>query len=98
MHELRGERELGLREAIERLSACDLVLVEGYKRARIPKLEIWRPSVGKPLLHPGDPDILAVATDVPGDLPAGIRVFGLNDVAGIATFVGECAAAWPPTD
>lgn len=98
MHELRGERELGLREAIDRLSPADLVLVEGYKRARIPKLEIWRPSVGKPLLHPGDPDILAVATDALGDLPAGIRAFGLNDVAGIATFVGERAAAWPPVD
>jgi len=99
MHELRGDRELALGEAIERLSPCDLVLVEGYKRARIPKLEIWRPSVGKPLLHPGDPEIVAVATDVPGDLrAAGMRVFGLNDVAGIATFVGERAAVWPPAD
>ena len=98
MHELRGERELALREAIDRLSPCDLILVEGYKRAAIPKLEIWRPSVGKPLLHPGDPDILAIATDAPADVGAGIRVFALNEVGAIATFVRERAAAWPLAD
>jgi molybdopterin-guanine dinucleotide biosynthesis adapter protein len=98
IHELRGAPELTLPEAIERLSPCDLVLVEGYKRARIPKLEIWRPSVGKPLLHPGDRHIVAVATDAPGDVADGIRVFRLNETAAIATFVGERAAAWPPGD
>ena len=49
MHELRGAPELTLADAIDRLSPCDLVLVEGYKRAAIPKLEIWREMLGKPL-------------------------------------------------
>jgi molybdopterin-guanine dinucleotide biosynthesis protein B len=92
-HELRGAPELSLREAIDRLSPCDLVLVEGFKRERIPKLEVWRPTVGKPLLHPVDPAILAIATDSPEALPgSGLPVFGLGDVDAIATFVLARAA------
>ena len=95
MHELRGAPELTLERAIGRLSACDLVLVEGYKRAAIPKLEIWRETVGKPLLHPVDAHIIAVATDMPGHVDTRLPVFDLKDVPGIATFVRERAAAWP---
>ena len=47
MHELRGEPELPLAQALERLSPCDLVLIEGYKAYPIPKLEIWRAEVGQ---------------------------------------------------
>src|ERR1700676_177321 len=54
MHELRGEKELALADALRKLSPCDLVLVEGFKTAAIPKLEVYRASVGKPLLHRGD--------------------------------------------
>jgi molybdopterin-guanine dinucleotide biosynthesis protein B len=98
MHESREGAELTLRQAIDLLSPCDLVLVEGYKRAPIPKLEIWRPSVGKPLLHPGDPHILAIATDEPGAIGTRVPVLGLNDVAGIATFIRQHAAVWRPPD
>ena len=42
MHQLRGAPELSLFDALGRLSPCDIVLVEGYKRAPIPKLEVWR--------------------------------------------------------
>ena len=65
MHELRGAPELGLAEALARLSPCDLVLIEGYKREPLPKLEVWRKAVGKPLLFPGDEHIIALATDDP---------------------------------
>ena len=92
-HELRGERELTLQEAIDRLSPCDLVLVEGFKRERIPKLEVWRPSVGKPLLHPVDAAILGIATDAPEALGAtALPVFPLTGVDEIATFVLSRAA------
>ena len=94
MHELRGAPELTLDQAIGRLSACDLVLVEGYKRAALPKLEVWREAVGKPLLHPVDPHIVAVATDRPARLDSRLPVLDLNDVAGIATFIEKRAAAW----
>jgi len=63
MHELRDEPEPSLHEQLLRFSPCDLVLVEGYKHAAIPKLEVHRPALGKPMLHPNDPNIVAVATD-----------------------------------
>ncbi|HEX7272570.1 MAG TPA: molybdopterin-guanine dinucleotide biosynthesis protein B [Casimicrobiaceae bacterium] len=84
-HELRGAQELSLEHALQRLTPCDLALVEGFKAAPIPKLEVYRASVGKPLLHPGDPSVVAVATD--GPLATGLPVLPLGDVDGIATFV-----------
>jgi molybdopterin-guanine dinucleotide biosynthesis protein B len=93
MHELRGDPELTLAHALGRLSPCDLVLVEGYKRAPIPKLEVWRRSVGKPELHPGDPAIVAIATDTPGSVRTALPVFGLNAYDEIATFVWDRASA-----
>jgi molybdopterin-guanine dinucleotide biosynthesis protein MobB len=90
MHELRGAPELTLKQAVARLSPCDLVLVEGYKRAVLPKLEIHRPELGKPLLYPDDPHIVALACDLP---PQGcpIPAFGLEDVDRLATLVLERA-------
>ena len=85
MHELRGEREPGLREQLRLFSPCDLVLVEGYKSADIPKIEVHRPSTGKPLLHPSDPDIVAVASDAP--IAASIPLLDLNDLDAIAEFI-----------
>lgn len=93
MHELRGDAELTLAQALDRLTPCDLVLVEGYKAAPIPKLEIWRPSVGKPRLHPDDPHIVAVATDRPDSLSVSLPVFDLRRHDEIATFVWQSATA-----
>jgi molybdopterin-guanine dinucleotide biosynthesis adapter protein len=92
MHELRGDREMTLAESLDRLSPCDLVLIEGYKRAPIPKLEIHRRALGKPLLFPGDPSIVAIATDEPGALPDGApSPYRLDDPDAIATVVTENA-------
>jgi molybdopterin-guanine dinucleotide biosynthesis protein B len=85
MHELRGSPELSLDSALSQLSPCDLALVEGFKRAAIPKLEIYRASVGKPMLHPADPHIVAVASD--GPLLTALPVFDLDDVTAIAAFI-----------
>ena len=65
MHELRGECEPTLGVLIRKLSPVDLVLVEGYKREPHPKLEVHRAAVGKPLIQPEDPAIVAIASDVP---------------------------------
>src|SRR6202162_3896727 len=54
VHELRGAAEPRLAPLLEKLSPVDLVLVEGYKRAPHPKLEVYRASIGKPLLHHDD--------------------------------------------
>jgi len=87
-HELRGDPELTLPQAIARLAPCDLVLVEGYKTQPIPKLEVWRPAVGKPLLHGRDAAIRAIATDTPDALvDVALPVFRLDAVDEIATFV-----------
>src|SRR5579864_6461941 len=65
MHELRGAAEPTLDELAARMSPADLLLVEGWKRHRHPKLEVHRPSLGKPLLYPDDPQIVAIAADEP---------------------------------
>ncbi len=84
MHELRGAPEPGFAELLARVSPCDLLLVEGYKREKLPKLEVYRASVGESLLHPQDPDIVAVASDkrIETKLPQ----FDLDDPRGIADF------------
>jgi molybdopterin-guanine dinucleotide biosynthesis protein B len=91
MHELRDEPEPSLPELAGRLAPCDLVLVEGYKWSPIPKLEVYRASVGKPKLHPRDPHIRAVATDDPGGLDLPLPVFSLDGLEPIASFVVEQA-------
>lgn len=92
MHELDGAAEMTLPDAIAALAPCDLVLVEGFKAAPLPKLEVYRPSVGKPLLHPQDPCIVAVATDDPAALSgAAIPVLDLDAVDAIATLVAARA-------
>ncbi len=71
MRELRGTAEPSLAEHLARLSPADLTLVEGYKWEPLPKLEVYRPSVGKPALYPEDEGIVAVASDVAR--PDGLR-------------------------
>jgi molybdopterin-guanine dinucleotide biosynthesis protein B len=82
VHELRGEAEPTLPALLRKASPVDLVLVEGYKGESHPKLEVYRAANGKPLLHPGDPAIVAVASDTP---LSGVRipVLDLNDIEGI---------------
>ncbi len=85
MHELRGESEPELDEQIRCLSPCDLVLVEGYKRSDIPKIEVHRRVSGKPLLYPEDPFIVAIATDE--KIATALPQFDLNDPDAIAAFI-----------
>ena len=67
IHELRGAPEPSLAELVARLSPADIVLVEGFRHGAHPKIEIFRPELGKPPLHPDDPMILAVASPEPID-------------------------------
>jgi molybdopterin-guanine dinucleotide biosynthesis protein B len=85
MHELRGEAEPALDALIARMSSCDLLLVEGFKRAAMPKLEVFREAVGESPLHPHDAQIIAVATDAPMQAP--IPVLDLNQPAAICEFI-----------
>jgi molybdopterin-guanine dinucleotide biosynthesis protein B len=70
---------------VRHLSPCDLLIVEGYKFAPIPKLEVWRAETGEGLLHPKDPHIVAVATDT--KLETKLPQFDLNDPQAIAGFI-----------
>ena len=74
--------EPALDALLQKLAPVDLVIVEGFKRASLPKLEIYREPVGKPLLHPEDPNIVAIASDRP--LPsARVPVLAIDDVDAI---------------
>lgn len=82
--------EPGLDVLLARLDPADIVIVEGFKAFAIRKIEIYRAAVGKPLLHPHDPHILAVASDAPlADCP--LPCFDLDDIAAIAAFIGDQA-------
>ena len=95
MTELRGAPEPGLLALLGQLSPVDLVLVEGFKRDRHPKIEVHRTANGKPWLHPEDPAIRAVASDV---RPAAALPWApLDDAAAVADLVLRHAAepeAW----
>jgi len=80
MQELRGAPEPSLAEHLARLSPADLTIVEGYKWEPLPKLEVYRPAVGKPPLFPDDPGIVAVASDMarPGGLRASVAWLDVN--------------------
>ncbi len=86
MSELRGAPEARLDDLIARLDPVDLVLVEGFKRERHPKIEARRAATAQDLIAEGDPSIVAVASDSRLDGLA-VPVFDLDDVAGIADFV-----------
>lgn len=92
IHENAGEPEPTLAELLRRLSPCDLVLIEGFKREPYPKLEVFRPEVGKPPLHPGDPHVVALATTGPAPAAA-VPTVDLDDMAAVADLV--CAKAQP---
>jgi molybdopterin-guanine dinucleotide biosynthesis protein B len=83
VHELGDEPEPPLAAMLAKLSPADLVIIEGFKRHPHPKLEVYRAVVGKPLLHPDDDCIVAVATDAP--LPAAqVPVLMLDDIESVA--------------
>ena len=85
MHELRGAAEPSLQEQLKHLSPCDLVIVEGYKSEPVPKIEVHRRDGHTPLLHPEDPDVVAIATDEP--LDSRLPQLPLDDPQAIARFI-----------
>jgi molybdopterin-guanine dinucleotide biosynthesis protein B len=85
MHELRDAAEPSLGEQLKHLAPCDLVLVEGYKKEPIPKIEVHRRDAGLPLLHPADTNVIAVATDEP--LDTALPQLPLDDSDSIVQFI-----------
>ena len=65
----------------------DLILVEGFRAERFPKIELHRAELEQPLLYPGDPDIIAIATDVALETPDYLAQLELNKPETIAAFI-----------
>ena len=83
VHELRGAPEPGLAALLARLSPVDLVLVEGFKAGRHPKIEVHRAANGKPLLFREVPNVRAIASDIAiPDSP--VPVIRLDDIEAVA--------------
>ncbi len=85
-----NRREPDLEEALSALETqhLDLVLVEGFKYAAIPKIELHRAGLGKPLMCPTMSDIIAIATDAPlPDININLPRLNLNQPAEIADFI-----------
>jgi molybdopterin-guanine dinucleotide biosynthesis protein B len=95
MRELRGEAEPSLAEHVARLAPADLTMVEGYKWEPIAKLEVFRPSQGKPALYPDDLNIVAVASDAPrpDHLRENLAWLDLNQPAAVLTWLNGHLAA-----
>ena len=73
------------------LAEADVVIVEGFKKAPIPKIEMRRraSSTQEPLA-PRDSHVIAVAADNPTE-SSGLPVFALDDAEGIAAFIAARA-------
>lgn len=84
------QREASLADAISGIlpENTDLILVEGFKHEPYPKIELHRPSVGKPLMFPNDGNVIAVATDEAGlEVPPHLPKLDLNQPESIAAFI-----------
>ena len=73
------------------LDRLDLVLVEGFKHARYPKIEVYRAALGQPPLYPDDPEIIALATDDPPPVFPHPPVLPLTEIAALVEFVINAA-------
>ena len=82
-----------LKDLISQLPPCDLVLIEGYKREAIPKLEVHRAETGKPWLFQDDPHIVVVASD--GPPPADFPRIDLNAISLITDLILTHALSHP---
>lgn len=85
MTELRGADEPPLADLLARLDPIDLVLVEGFKRDKHPKIEAHRKSAKNPLIAPNDSTVIALASDC--HVATNLPVFDLDDTKSIADFV-----------
>ncbi|MFT4003652.1 MAG: molybdopterin-guanine dinucleotide biosynthesis protein B [Rhizobium sp.] len=97
MHELRDEPEPSFDEILARLAPCDLVLIEGYKREPIPKIEARRLEAAKrEPLAAHDPHIAAIAADHPVEDVGSLPVFDLDDTLAIADFIASAIGLGKP--
>jgi len=85
MHELRGAAEPRLAQLLGKLSPVDLVVVEGFKREPLRKIEVHRAANGKPLLFPDDPGIVGIAADT--TVETRLPTVHLDDIPAVAVLM-----------
>ncbi len=85
MHELRGDEPPSLDEVLSKLTPCELVIVEGYKRDTHDKIEVRNLELSHAILAGDDPTIVAVAAN--GKITSSVPVFDRDDVAALAQFI-----------
>ncbi|WP_293762718.1 molybdopterin-guanine dinucleotide biosynthesis protein B [uncultured Aquitalea sp.] len=94
--ELPGGNDLPLMSHVAMLRPCDLVLAEGFKQATVPKIEVYDSRLGKPRLHPDDPNVLALVCDQAA--PSSLPVFLRDDADGVAAFILSLLENFPHVD
>jgi molybdopterin-guanine dinucleotide biosynthesis protein B len=87
--EIVPQREPRLDDQLQHFdqSGLDLILVEGFKAEQIPKIELHRPSLNKPLLYLNDPNIIAIASDCALETPDYLAQLDINRPEMIASFI-----------
>lgn len=86
VHSLASETEPSLEEVLAKIGPADLVIVEGYKRDSLPKIEVRDPALPHPPLDNADGSIIAIAATGPLDGES-LPVFSRDNVEAIAEFV-----------
>lgn len=96
LREFEVEGQPSIHRLVAELHPCDWVLAEGFKHAEVPKIEVWRAAPGEAPLYPGDPRVVAVATDDRSALPVATRlpVFDMAAPAVVASFLADTAASF----
>jgi len=96
LREYETEGQPSVHELLRELIACDWVLVEGFKHADIPKVEVWRAALGQAPAYPHDPFVALIATDVPVALPVptALPVFDMAAAATLASHLMDTAARY----
>tara|TARA_B100000035_G_scaffold315021_1_gene333508 strand:+ start:410 stop:943 length:534 start_codon:yes stop_codon:yes gene_type:complete len=91
MHENNYNNELKLKDLLNILNNVDsdIILVEGFKAEKFPKIELYRDEIGKQkgLLCESDDNIVAVATDSDINIKNKIVVLDINKPQEIADFI-----------
>lgn len=89
VHELHGKKAPSLTELLSRMQEADLTLVEGFRDEQVPKLEIYRPALGKTPMYPDNLTIEAVASDAPrpDNIRQGIVWLDLNNIPQIVDWL-----------
>ena len=87
--EFKPQRDIALAEHLTAFPSeeVDLILVEGFRHEAFTKIELHRPSLGKPLLYPQDANIIAIATDTILETPTNISLLDLNNPQMICDFI-----------